>query len=356
MVEEYLPMFSYQESGRRYEITGKDGHFFRHLKSKVNEPVKILVSPHDPEVARLGDPYSLYGNGGLLALTCFLFFILSRKGAGLIDGWRSASLTVSSENQITLRTMIDHVGQMTLPVNDVAIVIVSFLLLAGGTLGYAYYYFSKRQNTSLIEAIRARDYNAARMHAEQGLGIDAKNSDGESALIIALKAGQSDVARSILNHIWVNTHATDAKGTSAVQLAALKGDYMTLALLLNKGEQLYDIKPAAIYHLIRKGDTKTLKVLIDNGLDLNQTYTQPSYGDEAVIYGQTDVVLLIRKHNGLFKAPAAFVALASNDEAALCKALEDPGAFSRKFLGLTLERLAEKTGRSDLLEGISGNE
>lgn len=108
-VEEYLPMFAYEDSGRRHEITGKDGHFFRHLNSKVNEPVKVLVALDDPEVARLGDALSLYGNGGLLALTSLIFFILPRYGVGFIDRWRSAALTAATENQTILGSMIDSV-------------------------------------------------------------------------------------------------------------------------------------------------------------------------------------------------------------------------------------------------------
>jgi len=355
-VEEHLPMFAYKDSDGRHEITGTESHFFRHLRSKVNEPVKVLVSPDDPEIARLGDALSLYCSGGLLVLTGLIFFLLPRYGAGLIDRWRSDASTSVAENKTFAGSIIGHIGQMTIPVNDVVIVLGGFLLIAGGTLGYAYYFFNKRQNISLIEAIRNREYDSARILSAQGLGVDAKSPEGESALIIALKANQSELARSILNNLWITTHVTDVDGTSAIQLAAINGDYRTLALLFKKGEQVHDIKPAAIYHLIRKGDAATLKVIIDNGLDLNQTYTRISYGDQAILDGQIDVVRLIQKHNGLFKAPAAFVALATNDEEALRTALEDPKATSQKFSGFTLEGLSEKIGRNDLLKKIGGTD
>ncbi len=350
MVEEHLPMFAYEKSGRRHEITGTDGHFFRHLDSKVDEPVKILVSPEDPEVARLGDALSLYGNGGLLGLASLIFVILPRYGAGLIDRWRDAASTAMPGSQTAVGSLIEHVGQMSLPVNDVVIVLGGFLLVAGGTVGYAYHYLNKRQNVSLIEAIQARHYDSARILALQGHGIDAKSPEGESALILALKANQSDLACSILGNRWVNTHVTDVSGTSAIHMAVVNGDRKTLALLLKKGEEMFEVKPAAIFQLVRQGDAETLAFLFDRGFDLNQTHVQPSYGDQAILEGQTDVVRLIQVYNGHFRAPAAFVALAANDADALRGALEDPKASGQRFKGFTLERLAEKIGRNDLLE------
>jgi hypothetical protein len=359
MVEEYLPMFAYEAEGRRFEMTGTDSHFFRHLRGRVNESVKVLVSPDDPGVARLGDAFSLYGNGALMALSSLIFVILPWYGARCIDRWRDAASIAGVEKQTTAGSMIARIGNQTVPVNDVVIVLGGFLLVAGGVLGYAYYFFNKRNDVSLIQTIQAGEYVHARLLASQGRGVDAKNQKGESALILALNANQPDVARAILNNRWVNTHVRDDDGISAIQLATVNGDRQTLALLIEKGAEIRDIKPKAAFHLIRKGDAATLEFIAGKGFDLNQSYAPMSYGDEAVLLGQADVVRLIQKHEGSFKAPSAFVALAANDADALRRVLEVSAGASPKFRGLTLERFAEKIGRTDLLvltrEGLGEN-
>lgn len=212
MVEEYLPMFAYEAEGRRYEMTGTDSHFFRHLRGRVNESVKILVSPDDPKVARLGDALSLYGNGALMAISSLIFILLPWYGVRYIDRWRDAAV-----------------------------------------------------------------------------------------------------------------------------------------LLIEKGAEIRDIKPEAVFHMIQKGDAAMLGFIVGKGFDLNQSHASLSYGDQAVLLGRAGVVWLIQKYNGPFKAPSAFVALAANDADALRDALEVSAGSDPKFRGLTLERFAKKIGRTDLL-------
>lgn len=121
-VEEHLPMFSYKVSGRRYEATGTETHFFRHLRGKVNEPVKVLVAPDDPKVARLGDMFSLYGPGGLMGVVSLLFIMPFWYGVRFIGRWqRAASIDVTLTESIDGFTLA-KIGQMTIPVNDFVII------------------------------------------------------------------------------------------------------------------------------------------------------------------------------------------------------------------------------------------
>lgn len=345
-VEEYLPMFSYVNSGIRHEITGQDGHFFKHLKHKVNEPVKILVSPDDPKTARLGDFLSLYCNGMLLGLGSLIFIIIPWYGIKYINSWRDTDLAAAT----AAGRISQQLGQSHIPISSIVIILGGFFLIAASMAAYVYYASSKRNNDFLIQAIESGDYENALILALQGRGIDGKNSKNETALITALKANQPDVACAIINHLWVSRNCADAEGNLAIQIAAFNGDQKTLSLLLEKGESIFLIRPKEIYHLIRKGDAAAIKFLVDHGFNIKEDHSNFTYGDHAVLEGQSDVVKLITNLGGTIKAPPAFVALAADDPDALRKALEHPNASNQKFRGLTLEKYAKKIGRMKLLE------
>ncbi|MGD9006418.1 MAG: ankyrin repeat domain-containing protein [Desulfobacteraceae bacterium] len=345
-VVEYLPMFSYVNSGIRYEITGQDGHFFKHLKHKVNNPVKVLVSPDDPKRARLGDFLSLYCNGMLLGMGSLIFIILPWYGIKYINSWRDTALEAAT----TAGRISQHIGQSHIPISSIVIILGGFFLIAGSMAAYVYYSSTKRNNDFLIQAIESGDYENALILALQGRGIDGKNSKNETALITALKANQPDVACAIIDHLWVSRNCSDAQGNLAIQIAAFNGDQKTLSLLLEKGEPIYHIRPKEIYHLIRKGDAATIKFVVNHGFNIKEDHSNLTYGDLAVLEGQADVVKLIKSLGGTIKAPPAFVAMALDDPVALRKALEFPNASSQKFRGLTLEKFAKKIGKMKLLE------
>lgn len=121
--------------------------------------------------------------------------------------------------------------------------------------------------------------------------------------------------------------------------------------MLQKGvEAFFDIKHSVVYNLIDKNDIATLKVIFDNGYNLDWKYGPLPLGDHAVMLGNAEVVRLIQAHNGVFKAPPAFIALALNDSEALNKVLQNPGATEVVFQNLTLKQFAEKIDRLELLE------
>jgi len=139
-----MPMFAYtDDSGQRHMITGKEGHFFRHLRNKVNEAVNILVLPDNASEPRLGDLLSLYSNGALLGLIGSAFFILPLYGARFIGNRAAQAAAVLSENQLPAWNSFDKFGQSRLPGWDLVIVLVGFILIAGGIFGYAYSFFRK---------------------------------------------------------------------------------------------------------------------------------------------------------------------------------------------------------------------
>jgi len=185
--------------------------------------------------------------------------------------------------------------------------------------------------------------------------VEAKTAEGETALILALKDNQPDVARAILNCRFVNANVYTADTRSSAQLAAANGDLQMLLLLLHKGSPAFDLDPGLIHALIVKGDAASLKLIFDYGFNLHQEYHQMSFGDYAVIEGQAEIVRLIQSHNGLFHAPAAFIALALNDPAVLQATLKGSTAAASRFCGYSLEQFAQKIGRQALLAAMRGN-
>ncbi len=136
MVEEYLPMFSYRDASGRHEITGTDNHFFKHLSNKVDEPVKVLVSPDNSSPPRLGDVLSLYCNAVLMILGGLIFFIIPLAGVKFVV---SAAATQTG-----------GFGQSIIPMGDLVIVLGGFFLIGGSVFGFIYYYTSKLYSNDLI--------------------------------------------------------------------------------------------------------------------------------------------------------------------------------------------------------------
>lgn len=333
---EALPMFTYTDAqGRLQNVTGDESHFFKHLK--FGQKVVVLVPPGASGSPRLGDLISLYGNGFLNAMVAVGLFFLSNYGV------KGATILLGPEGAL------HRIGQARLPVGDLGLMIGGFVVLAGAFMVLGYRYTVKRQDPALIHALAAGDYHEALALAAQGRGIDAKTPAGETTVIAALKSGQPQVASAILRCLWVNGNVYTAQHISAAQLAAQQKNPQTLSLLFQKGASAYDIRPSVIHDLIVLGETATLRLILENGYDLHQTYNRQTFGDLALMQGKTDIVRLIHNRQGAFRAPAAFTALALGDPDALAAALAKPGALNKQFRNLTLEQYAEKIGRAEML-------
>lgn len=348
-VKETYPMFEYTDAkGKSHHITGTDVIVFERLKSGDN--VDVLVSPDDPENARLGSFYYLYGGGGFLALTGLILIIL------LFHGFRIMALYIgpdSAPSHTVLIGVLQKFVQMKLPVGDLVIIVGGFVLLAGLIIGFGTRFILKRQDPALVQAIEAGRFDEARKLALDGKGIEGKNADNEPALIVALKANRHEVARAVLGH-WTSTNVVTSKGASALSLAAANGDYSTLAIMIKKGAETFGLDPSVVHGLIVKGDIQTLRVILNSTFDPDSEYMWLTYGDHAVMNGKAEVIRLIQKHNGLFKSPPSFIALVLDDTDSLKAELKKPEACNIKFNKLTLTQFAEKIGKKEIIEKAGG--
>jgi hypothetical protein len=348
-VKETYPIFVYTDAkGQTHHITGKDVIVFQRLKN--SDDVDVLVSPDDPENARLGAAYYLYGGGGFLSLSGLVVIILLFYGFKAIAFYIGPSAVFDPTGLIGV---LQSFGQIKLPVGDFVIIGGGFILLAGAMIGFGTHFILKRQDLSLIQAMEAGKFNEARMLALKGKGIEGKNADKEPALIVALKANKPEVARAILNH-WTSTNVVSSEGASGLSLAAANGDYFTLAIMIKKGAETFGLDPSVVHDLIVKGDTETLSVIFSSSFDLDTKYMWLNYGDHAVMQGKADVVRLIKKHNGPFESPSSFIALVLDDTEVLTEALKKTDTCNKKFNRLTLTQFAEKIGKKKMIEKMGG--
>jgi len=348
-VRSTYPMFTYTDAqGRTHHITGNDVVVFQRLKS--GDRVRILVSPHDPENARLGSVYYLYGGGGFLVIAGLIVILLFLHGLKALAHCIGPSAAAA---QTSFMGGLQRFCQSTLPVGDFVIIAGGFVLVAGAMIGLGTHFFLKRQDPALIRAMEAGRFDEARLLAIEGRGIEGKNAANEPALIAALKANRPKVARAILRH-WNTTNVVTSKGESGLSLAAANGDHITLAMMIKKGAETFGLNPSIVHDLIAKGDTETLDVIFSSTFALDAEYMRLTYGDHAVMHAKPDVVRLIQKHNGPFTAPPSFVALVLEDMDGLASALKKPDACRKNFDGTTLMQFAETIGKKALIDKAGG--
>ena len=299
------PMFSYTDKNGHLRLeSDPESHFIKRFKH--GEKVTVLVSPDGSAPPRLGDIFSLFGPGISLCLFGITFILLMSLCIKLANTYFSLDPTVY-EGQSSFRWALSEFGQSRFPVGGLVFLLGGFLLIAGVFVGTGTYFILKRADQALINALHNDDFKTARILAYKGRGIDGKNQDGDNALIVALKANQPEVARAILDNFFVSGTALSPDGSSPVHLAAVNGDHQTLAILLQKGaEAFFDIKHSVVYHLIDKNDIATLKVIFDNGYNLDWKYGPLPLGDHAVMLGNTEIVKLIQAYNGVFKSATCF--------------------------------------------------
>lgn len=84
--------------------------------------------------------------------------------------------------------------------------------------------------TSIHEAAYKGDIAAVQSHVSKGNDVNAKNRDGQTALIIASWRGQGAIARLLVDK-GADVNAKDGKGHTALMLASERG-YLELARLL----------------------------------------------------------------------------------------------------------------------------
>ena len=160
----------------------------------------------------------------------------------------------------------------------------------------------------LIAACKFKNYDIAKLLLEKGADVNAKNDNGETALIIAAQNDHTEIVKLLLekgakydpfyktndgftylmafarcgltNYCQellnkgadVNAKKSNS-GWTALMLAAYKGHTETVQLLLEKGADVnaknFNDERTALIWAAGKGHTKIVKLLLENGADVN---------------------------------------------------------------------------------------
>lgn len=87
------------------------------------------------------------------------------------------------------------------------------------------------------KAVAAGDLAMIRTLLDQGIDINAKNKEGETALMLACLEGRTEVARLFIEK-GADLHAKDSVGATALLYAAVGGSLDTMKLLIDKGASI----------------------------------------------------------------------------------------------------------------------
>ena len=114
--------------------------------------------------------------------------------------------------------------------------------------------------------------NAVEYLIQKGADIEARNTKGETPLMIASKQSTSRTPSrfaifKFLLQAGANPHAADVTGNTALAYAA--GDVEHLELFLKYGLDASREEATLIFSAIRKQDLASLRLLLDNGADCN---------------------------------------------------------------------------------------
>ncbi|KAI5836982.1 ankyrin repeat-containing domain protein [Morchella snyderi] len=175
-------------------------------------------------------------------------------------------------------------------------------------------------------------YNLVRLLLENGADANTAGSGGIPALILAVEAEQTAIAKLLLEY-GANVDSTDSKGVTALVYAARKSAAI-VQLLLEKGADAngldYDGIPALVL-AASNGQTETVKLLLEYGVNVD---SKAPGGETALIYAASRfpavVQLLLEKGadaDGLYSnGKPALVLAASNGQAETVKLLLEYGA------------------------------
>ena len=158
----------------------------------------------------------------------------------------------------------------------------------GGTVADSY----------LIRASAYGHIDMVKKYIEDGADVNAKNDDGNTALMMASYNGYIKVVRLLLKK-GADVNAKDNNHNTALIGASINGRTETVALLLENGADVNmkdDDGMTALSAASEAGETEVVRELLKNGADVNviddNEYTAL---DWAVEFGHTSVVELLEK-------------------------------------------------------------
>jgi ankyrin repeat protein len=149
----------------------------------------------------------------------------------------------------------------------------------------------------MLHAIQNDDESTVASLLQRGVDVDTVSPEGESLLMLAVKAGKPNVInRIVAAKPRINVHS--AFGETALMLAALKGNTETVKLLLEKGASINHPGWTPLMYSALNNRLDIARLLIGRGAQVNSTADN---GTTALMMaareGHLQMVLLLLEHN-----------------------------------------------------------
>jgi len=159
----------------------------------------------------------------------------------------------------------------------------------------------------LHDAARSGDLGQAGALLADGAAIDAQNERGETALTLAILAGNDAVAELLIEQ-GAAIEGRNSGGFTPLHAAAYVGDVTIAKLLIDKGAAIDDARNKAgvtpLFPAIEEDHAAVAELLIAEGADLRR---QERHGytalTRALFKGNDDVVVLLRVRGAECQGP-----------------------------------------------------
>jgi hypothetical protein len=303
-----------------FEYRTKDGTLRQVCESKIHlierfkrgQKVDIILHPFHPP--RLAGFYSLYARDLTILILglAFIFIPLliwkvaipsleSPAGIEVTRFWKEAyervvSISVGPISFVLILKVFAGFMILILCISLVSSAIPFIQQLHLGT------------GWGLIEALQKKDFDVARELIIKRKGIHKVNEYHQNPLLLALEAGQPELAK-LLVEAGSDVNIKSKMYMTPLRIATQSGNLEMVKLLLTRGavpDAPEDEFPPAIYAL-SKGYDEIACILIEAGTDLNRQYITEkgrlTVGDIALLARKPELVDLIRKRGGKFTLP-----------------------------------------------------
>ena len=133
-----------------------------------------------------------------------------------------------------------------------------------------------------LSIVKAGHIEEIRLSLDQGVNVNAKNSDGVTALYLAAQNGRADIVKLLLEY-GADVNATTNYGVTALHFAAQNGRADIVKLLLEYGADVnattnYGV--TALHLAAQNGHAETAQLLLENGADV--LHAEDNYGVTAL--------------------------------------------------------------------------
>ena len=138
-------------------------------------------------------------------------------------------------------------------------------------------------NIKLIRSSMFGNIEAVKRLLKEGADVNAKNSEGYTALSLASDNGHTEIVKMLLATKGIKVNAKDKYVYTALELASRNGHTEIVAILLDNGADVNaknDYGYTALIWASRNRQTEIVAMLLEWGADVNAT---DDYGDTALM-------------------------------------------------------------------------